>query len=58
VEQLLVEIHQQLPRFAKPGKEAAEKVILDFLPLRSFSKLSIRLSKAAYRLAYPSYFLR
>jgi len=33
VEQLLAEIHRQLLRFAKPRKEAAEKVVLDFPPL-------------------------
>ncbi len=33
VEQLLVKIHRQLFRFAKPRKEAAEKVILDSFPL-------------------------
>ena len=49
MEQLLVEI----PRLAMLHKEAAENVIFLFL---SFSRLSIRLSRAAYRLAYPSYF--
>ena len=38
VEQLLVEVHWQLLRFAKPRKEAAEKVILNFLPLPLFSQ--------------------
>ena len=33
VEQLLVEIHRQLRRFAKPRNETAENIILDFLPL-------------------------
>lgn len=36
VEQLLIEIHRQLLRFAKPRKKAAENVILDFLPLPLF----------------------
>lgn len=35
-EQLLVEIHRQLPRLAKPRKKASENVILDFLPLPPF----------------------
>lgn len=33
VEQLLVEIHRQFHRFAKPRNETAENIILDFLPL-------------------------
>ena len=36
VEQLLIEIHRQLHRLAKPRKETAENVILDFLPLPLF----------------------
>lgn len=36
VEQLLVEIHRQLPRLAEPREEAAENVVLDFLPLPLF----------------------
>ena len=33
VEQLLIEIHRQLPHFLKPRNESAEKVMLDFPPL-------------------------
>lgn len=36
VEPLLVEIHRQLHRFAKPRKETAKNVILDFLSLPLF----------------------
>ncbi len=36
VEQLLIEIHRQLPHFLKPRNESAENVILDFLPLPFF----------------------
>ena len=36
VEQLLIEIHRQLLRLAKPRKEATEKVILNSFPLPLF----------------------
>ena len=36
VEQLLIKIHRQIFRPAKPRKETAENVILDFLPLPLF----------------------
>ena len=36
MEQLLIEVHRQFLRFVKPRKEAAENVILNFLPLPLF----------------------
>lgn len=58
VEELLVKIHWQLPRLTMSRKKIGENVMLDFLPLPLFLKLPIQLSKAAYRAAYLSYFLR
>ena len=40
VKQLTIEIHRQIFCFAKFCREPAENVILDFLPLLLFSKLS------------------
>lgn len=59
VEQLLVEIHRQLLRFAKPRKEAAKNVIQDFLPLPLFSQAVHPALKCGVPAGiYPSYFLR